>query len=154
MTKSLDLIAYGRKGFVDLLNDLSVEQINKIPTGFNNNLIWNLAHIIAVQQVFCYVFTGQTPLVDAALLETYKRGSVPEGVVPQEEITRLKNFAIETIAQTAKDFQAGKFTQFKQFHLASANLTVVNIDEALLFVAFHEGIHLGTAQSIKKAVTA
>jgi hypothetical protein len=32
------------------------EQLNTIPEGYNNNLIWNIAHIIVVQQMLVYKY--------------------------------------------------------------------------------------------------
>jgi hypothetical protein len=32
----------------------TLEQLNKIPEGYNNNLIWNIAHVVVVQQMLVY----------------------------------------------------------------------------------------------------
>ena len=40
------------------LENYSLEQLNKIPTGFSNNLIWNLGHIIVSQQGLVYRLSG------------------------------------------------------------------------------------------------
>jgi hypothetical protein len=34
------------------VEQLTTEQLNKVPDGFNNNIIWNIAHLIASQQNF------------------------------------------------------------------------------------------------------
>ena len=43
------------------ISSLSPRQLNEIPPGFNNNIIWNLAYLIACQQGVCY-FCGGLPL--------------------------------------------------------------------------------------------
>jgi len=37
-----------------MITPFSLEQLNKIPEGFNNNLIWNIAHCVVTQQLLCY----------------------------------------------------------------------------------------------------
>jgi hypothetical protein len=39
-----------RKKYLELIENYSLEQLNKIPQGFSNNLVWNLGHIIVSQQ--------------------------------------------------------------------------------------------------------
>ena len=39
-----------RKHYLKLIENYSLEQLNKIPEGFSNNLAWNLGHIIVAQQ--------------------------------------------------------------------------------------------------------
>lgn len=40
----LDMLAQGRKNLVGLISRLSEKQVNLIPSGFKNNLIWNFGH--------------------------------------------------------------------------------------------------------------
>jgi len=41
-----------------MIEDFSLEELNKIPEGFNNNIIWNIAHVIATQQALVYGLSG------------------------------------------------------------------------------------------------
>ena len=47
-------IRRNRELFLDLVNSLSVDQLNKIPEGFNNNIAWNFGHIVITTQALCY----------------------------------------------------------------------------------------------------
>ena len=38
---------------------LTIEELNKIPEGFNNNIIWNFGHVIVSQQIICYKLSNQ-----------------------------------------------------------------------------------------------
>jgi hypothetical protein len=49
---------------LELVKDLTTEQLNKIPAGFNNNIIWNIAHLTAAQQNLCYVRSDLTITVE------------------------------------------------------------------------------------------
>ena len=68
MTKQIEIIKKTRVSLLELVKDLSTEQLNKIPDGFNNNIIWNLAHMIAAQQGVCYVRAGLAPVVGEKLV--------------------------------------------------------------------------------------
>jgi hypothetical protein len=58
MQETFKFILKSRQKFIELLDGLSIEQLNKIPTGFNNNIIWNFAHIVVSTQTLVYVRTG------------------------------------------------------------------------------------------------
>jgi uncharacterized damage-inducible protein DinB len=53
MIREIEIIKLPRQRILDEISHLSVEQLNKVPTGFNNNIIWNLGHMIAAQQGIC-----------------------------------------------------------------------------------------------------
>ncbi len=72
MKKYIDNIRHVNNTFVKLLNELSVEQLNKIPDEFRNNIIWNFAHLLAIQQSIFYRLSGLESRIDAAFINTYK----------------------------------------------------------------------------------
>lgn len=39
-----------RTSVLNLIESLTLKQINEIPAGFNNNIIWNLGHLVATDQ--------------------------------------------------------------------------------------------------------
>ena len=43
-----------RKMYLKIVENYSLEHLNKIPEGFSNNLAWNLGHIIVSQQGLVY----------------------------------------------------------------------------------------------------
>ena len=52
-----------RKALSHFLDVISLEQLNKIPVGFNNNIIWNITHIVVVQQMLAYKLSGLPMLI-------------------------------------------------------------------------------------------
>ena len=56
MTTVIDILRQPRIKILEELQNFSLEQLNDIPAGFNNNIIWNLGHMIAAQQGVCYAF--------------------------------------------------------------------------------------------------
>ena len=51
MNKAIERLKNPRMMLIKMLNELSTEQLNKVPAGFNNNIIWNAAHMVAAQQI-------------------------------------------------------------------------------------------------------
>ena len=54
MHQVFEITRLSRKIVAEYLENYTLEQLNKIPDGFHNNLIWNIGHIIVVQQMLVY----------------------------------------------------------------------------------------------------
>ena len=46
MRKEIDILRKARLKMLEKINELSLEQLNKVPEGFNNNIIWNMGRLI------------------------------------------------------------------------------------------------------------
>src|SRR4051794_30550280 len=90
MEKYFDIMQKTRMNFVHLLDGLTIEQLNRIPDGFNNNLIWNFGHLLATQQSIFYGLAGLTPNVDEQFIKRYRRFTKPESIVSTEEFETIK----------------------------------------------------------------
>ena len=42
METRIETLKKVRANFLKVIGDLTIEQLNEIPAGFNNNVIWNL----------------------------------------------------------------------------------------------------------------
>jgi len=72
------------------LENNSLEDLNKIPKGFNNNIIWNIGHIVVTQQLLAYKLSGLPMQVSDDLINKYRKDTKPEGFVSQEEVDEIK----------------------------------------------------------------
>ncbi|GEM_PF-2526923 len=61
MPKPLDIIRNTRKRLSEMADGHTLEQLNRIPEKYNNNLAWNLGHVVASQQVLCYELSALPP---------------------------------------------------------------------------------------------
>lgn len=138
-----------RKNALDIIEDFSYEQLNKIPVGFSNNLIWNFGHSIITQQLLCYHLNGLEIKTNPELTNKYKKGSRPEGRVEEDEIKLLKSYLFSTIDLLESDFKNGLFQNYREY-TTSYGVTLKNIEQAIRFNAVHEGMHLGYMYSIRK----
>lgn len=140
-----------RKAFVNTINVLSDEQLNTIPEGFKNNIIWNLAHSICSTQSMCYGPSGNDIGIAKDLLAKYKNGTQPEASVSSEEINYWKELAKSSIAKMEDDLSNDVFNNYHAWDL-SKNNRVESVQDALSFSYFHEGIHLGYVMAMKKLI--
>src|SRR5678816_3102784 len=101
------------------------DRLNIVPEKFNNNLIWNIGHIIAAQQSLVYK-TSNLPLnIPDEFFDRYKPGTRPGQPVSQNEADEIKSLLFSLITQTETDLANGKFVTFNErntitgFHLGS-----------------------------------
>ncbi len=140
-----------RSNFIRLLSGMSLEAVNHIPEGFNNNLIWNFGHIIATQQLLTYSLSGLEPKVGEEILAAFRKGTKPEKVHTTAELEGLKRIAESTLDQLEADLEAGLFQTFESYP-TSYGVELTNIEEAVAFNALHEALHLGYAMALKRAL--
>lgn len=151
MQHPIEITRVNRKILEKLLDSYSVEELNKVPEGFNNNLIWNIAHVIVTQQLLVYKLSGLPLNIDDEMVNKYKKGTKTEHVATQEEIKEIKTLLFSTMDQTEKDLEAGIFKKYMEYP-TSTGFVLKSIEDALSFNNFHEGIHLGYVLALKKSL--
>lgn len=140
-----------REVLLKVLENHSLEQLNKIPEGFSNNLIWNIAHCVASQQVLIYKLSGLPTIVSEEFITKYRKGTKPEGDVSQTEVDEIRTLLSSTLDQVQKDYTNNIFVTYTEY-LTSMGFLLKDIDGALSFNNYHEGIHTGIIMSIRKFV--
>lgn len=151
MEQNFDIARTARTMALQYLENYSVEQLNTVPAGFSNNLIWNIAHIVVTQQLLVYKLSGTPMLISDDFVEKYRKGATVNGLATAEEIEVLKSLLTQTIDQTQKDFDAGVFKNYTEYP-TSTGFVIKSIEDAIAFNNFHEGLHLGVLMSIKKGL--
>lgn len=150
-TYAFEILKITRNNMLKAFDGLSIEELNRIPEGFNNNLIWNFGHVIATQQILCYGLSGNKAFVSNEIIDTYRKGSKPEDFVTEEAYKELINLSEAAIQQTEKDFTAGLFKEYKAYS-TSYGTTISDIEEAIMFNNVHEGMHFGYCIALKKVI--
>lgn len=151
MHQVFEITRTSRKVLAQFLEQYTLEQLNKIPEGFNNNLIWNIGHCVVVQQMLVYKLSGLPMLVSDAMVEKYRKGTKPETDVSREEVEELKALLFETINQTKTDVARKIFKNYDEF-TSMSGFTMRNIEDAIAFNYFHEAMHIGMMMSIRKFI--
>lgn len=151
MTKQIEIIRKTRAFLLENLKELTSEQYNKIPEGFNNNIIWNLGHMVAAQQGICYLRAGLTPRVDEGFINSFKSGTKPERIFSDAEIENIKSLLFNTLDQLKQDYSNNIFGGYAAW-VTRYSIEMASIDDAIAFLPFHEGLHLGCATALKRLV--
>lgn len=146
-----DMLRKGRLLILKLTEGYSIEQLNSVPHGFKNNIVWNVAHLLVTQQLLCYKFSGLPLYVSDEMVALYKKGTSPENKMTSAEFEKTKEQFISIVDQFEKDYKEGIFKKYNEY-TTSVNVTLSDIDSALTFNNFHEGIHLGSILSLRKLV--
>lgn len=149
MKNELEITLQNRKNLLAILENTSKENLLKIPEGFRNNIWWNIAHVMVTQQILVYKFSGVTMRVPTELVEKFMKGTVPDGTATDAEIKQVSEVLVSTIEWTQEDYDASLFKDFKSY-ATSAKVTLSNVQDAISFNNFHEGIHLGSIFALRK----
>lgn len=143
MDFTFDVFEKTRGFFKAYLEELTLEQLNKIPNGFNNNIIWNIGHSIVTEQILVYKLSGLPLNISADLVAKYAKGTAPDGKATQADVDELKGLALSTIKQTKADRDNKVFKTFTEYTLSTTGNTLTNVEQAIEFALFHEGLHAG-----------
>ena len=141
-----------RPFFKKHIENNSLEDLNKVPEGFNNNIIWNIGHVLVTAQLLAYKLSGLPMLVSDELVNTYRKDTKPEGAASQSEVDEIKTLLFSTIEQLEADYKNGIFKEYNAYKVSTTGNTLTNIDEALQFILFHEAMHLGYILALVRAV--
>jgi len=150
MNKAIEIIRNPRHLILETIG-FSMEQLNKVPAGFNNNIIWNLGHMIASQQGIMYKRAGLETVVTEDFFNAYKSGSKPERFISEAEYSEIKDLFFTTLDRLEDDYNKNKFANYSST-VTRYNVEINNIDEAIAFLPFHDGLHIGYIMSLRKLV--
>lgn len=148
---SLEVLGVTRNNVLDLLNELSYEQMILVPDGFNNSILWNAVHNLTVQQLLCYKLSSLPLRVDDKFIASFKKGAVGNEVIPEGWVKEFKEVYLASINQLERDYKDGIFKTFMKY-TTSYNITLKSIDDVINFNNTHEGLHYGYMMAQKKLV--
>ncbi|MGC1203691.1 MAG: DinB family protein [Flavobacteriaceae bacterium] len=152
MQFTFDVLHSIRPFFKKHIENNSLEDLNKIPEGYNNNIIWNIGHIVVTAQLLAYKLSGLPMVVSEELVNKYKKDTKPEGAVSQNEVDEIKTLLFSTLEKLESDYKAGVFKEYHAYTVSTTGNTLTNIDEALQFILFHEAMHLGYILALIRTV--
>ena len=151
MDWSFDIAIKNRTLLKNFIENHSLEELNKVPEGFSNNIIWNIAHTIVTQQLLVYKLSGLPMVVSDDMVESYKKGTKTENNLSQAEVDAIKGMLFSTIEKTKEDYANKIFQAYNQYTVTTKS-TLSNVEEAIEFNNFHEGIHLGYILALRKSL--
>jgi hypothetical protein len=151
ITNSLNTIKATRKHLLQLIEGLSTEQLNQVPAGFNNNIIWNVAHLISAEQGICYTRANIPFIVDDKFYTPYRPDTKPARFIESAEVDEIKELLITTIDQLDTNYQNKIFTNYPLW-TSRYGVPITSIEDAINFLPFHDGMHIGYVMALKRAI--
>lgn len=151
MNKQFEVLKRSRELVLKRIEGLTTEQLHTIPEGFNNNIAWNVAHLVVTQQLLHYKLSGLNCLAPDELIEEYRKGTFPTKEFTEEEFEEVKELLLGLPDTLQEDFEAGIFTEYQEYE-TSTGFVIDSIESAIAFNNLHEGMHLGIIMTLKKLV--
>lgn len=148
---SIQMLIKTRKLLYQAVADLSSAKMLHIPPGFDNNIAWNLGHIVVIQQTLHYQLSDLEMAVSPEQVDMYITGSSPAGWETEPDPTEFLPLLDPLAQQLAVDYENNKFVGFQPY-MTSIGIYLPTIEEAIALNNFHEGLHLGFIQALKNHV--
>ncbi len=131
------------------LEGLGHEDMLIIPEGRDDNVLWNVGHLLCSLSRLTYVFSGQPLPIPESYLELFGKGTSARNWTgdpdPAEVLERFKALP----AQIEADYVAGSFKDYKTLQITPRD-TIDSVEEAVAFHCFHEGLHIGMIITLKE----
>jgi hypothetical protein len=143
ITAQIETLKNQRSNLLLQLSSLSNDELTFIPEGSNNNILWNLGHILVIPQYHFYVAKGYSPNVELYYIQNYMSGTRPNPTDITKEYNVIKELLLPTLDTLKLDFEEEKFNDFKAF----GNLEFI---ETLEFLTKHEANHIAKINQFLK----
>lgn len=151
MDTQFNILNKSRELVLKSIDGLTIEQLHKIPVGFKNNIVWNVAHLVVTQQLLHYKLSGLNCLCTDELIDTHRKGTLPTKTFTQEEFDEVLELFTGLPETLEEDYKAGIFENYNEYP-TSTGFVLDSIETAIPFNNYHEGLHLGTIMALKKLV--
>jgi hypothetical protein len=149
LANSIRLLKTERQLIYKGIENLSDEQLLKVPFSRKNNILWNLGHIIVTQQVLNYTLSGLEMRIPKEIASNFRTGSSPSVWKETPDIPEVKSLLLSLPDTLLEDYKNGLFREFRPYK-TSTGIALNSFEEAISFNHFHEGTHVGIILSLIK----
>jgi hypothetical protein len=138
-----------RRRIIRSVDGITNEELLWIPPGFRNNILWNLGHIAVTQQLLHYHRTGQPMRVAEEIVELFRSGSSPADWSETPRLELVLRLLEELPPTLQRDYRSGRLSTYNPF-TTGAGIHIADIDTAISFNNYHEGIHTGVILCMRR----
>jgi hypothetical protein len=139
---SIKMLKTERQLILRGIENLSDEQLLKIPEGSKNNILWNLGHIIVTEHVLHYTLSRLEMRIPKDTASIFRTGTSPKGWKETPDISEIKSLFLELPDKLLEDYNNGLFKEFRPYR-TSTGVDLKTFEDAITFNHFHEGTHTG-----------
>ncbi|GGA70982.1 DinB family protein [Ornithinibacillus halotolerans] len=137
-----------RKETLDLVNDITEEEAEKIPVGFNNNIRWNLGHIFLDQYLWVEALTNESSNVTRTFNEWFGFGTSPKNFAPETpSYFELKDLLLIQPTQLREKYGSRLEEEFEPLEMG-----MYTIEQVLARTIYHEGLHAAAILYLKRFI--
>ena len=131
-----------------VVENLTEEEANIIPNGFNNNIRWNLGHIYLDQYLWIQAITKEKNSVTEQFNTWFGFGTSPvDFTVETPSLENLKGLLKQQLAHIKETYGDQLEVEY-----SPTEMNMHTIEQVLIRTMFHEGMHLQTILDIKKFI--
>jgi DinB superfamily len=134
------------------LESITEDMADIIPNGFNNNIRWNVGHILIVQEQLALNFAGLSPQLSPEFVNFFGNRTSPREW--KVEPPSLQILSDELKKQTAfiKESLGNRLQEKAIKPFVRLGFKMETIGEILTFSLHHEGMHTGVIYAIQRAI--
>jgi len=151
MQQEINILKKSRQLTLKVINNCTIEQLNKIPEGFKNSIAWNITHLVVTQQLLCYKLSGLECLISEEMINNFQKGTAPKYSLAVDEFDEIKKLFIDLPETLEKGYSKGIFKKYFEYK-TSVDITLNTIEDGIKFNNYHEGIHLGVILQLLKFI--
>jgi len=140
-----------RSNCLNLIKDLSSDQLNFIPEGYNNNLIWHVGHMFVSEQILCYSRSNTPLVVPETYLSLFRKGTSPREWTSKPDIKEVIHYMNLTSEALEADYHNKRFGVFTEY-ATSSGVVLKTIEGAIIYSYGHENLHFGNIISMIKLI--
>ncbi|OAS22723.1 DinB family protein [Paenibacillus oryzisoli] len=149
---TLKQLEFIRKSTIKVVEGLSEDTLDDMPEGFNNNIRWNLGHIIFVQEKFAFHFIGEPLQIPENFERLFAKGTRPADWA-EEELPSLETLLALLVEQPQRiqSILHGRLDESVAKPFTTGNgLLLTTIGELLNYTLYHEGMHFNMISLLKR----
>ncbi|WP_419955113.1 DinB family protein [Neobacillus niacini] len=137
-----------RSYILGVVENVTEEEAEIIPKGFNNNIRWNLGHIYLDQYLWIQAVTKEKAGVPEQLQAWFGYGTSPANFTPETPtMEELKKLLKEQPAEIKAQYGERLEEEFPPTEMG-----MHTIEQVLIRTIFHEGMHLQSILDLKKCM--
>lgn len=135
-----------RSELLSIVEGLSDAEVDKVPEGFNNNIRWNLGHVLVDQYLWIWVLTKEDMLIPPGFNEWFGFGTGPSHFT---DATPKLSALVELLKEQPYLIQERYHGKMEE-EFAPTEMGMSTIEQVLIRTIFHEGLHIGAIQALKR----
>lgn len=135
-----------RTELLELVSDISEEEAEYIPKGFNNNIRWNLGHVCLDQYLWIRALTKEDIPIPLTYNHWFGFGTSPADFTEEtpslQELIQLLKEQPDLIIEQNHNRMDQEFSP--------TDMGMHTIEQVLVRTIFHEGLHFGSILALRR----